>query len=185
MPQTIALQRGTTTVTANSTSAVTLFTQSGGLATRVIVNQLAVSFSDLVDETQTTVGVYHESSGGQTSLIGLFRRTDATSIRALQFPVGAFTNNNWGGTPFPSSSEYSNQLPIIFQGSTAGDMFSSNPNSIQAVYSNPTHLRFAVLPSNFYIGPNDSIRIKIRGFNTSSGATTATISYSFTTITET
>lgn len=185
MPQTIALQRGTTTVTADSSSSVTLFTQSGGLATRVIVNQLCMSFDSTVDDIQTTAAVYHESSGGQTSMIGLFRRVDATTMRALQFPVGAFTNNNWEGAPFPSNSESSARLPIIFQGNAIGDMFNTSPNSIQVVYSNPVNIRFAVLPSNFYIGPSDSIKMKIRAFSTSTGATTATISYSFTTITET
>jgi len=45
MAQTIAMQRGTTTVNCNGVNRYVLFTQSGGNATRVIINGLA-SYAD-------------------------------------------------------------------------------------------------------------------------------------------
>jgi hypothetical protein len=184
MPQIIALQRGTTTVTANGSSSATLFTQSGGLATRVIVNQLSLTYDFAADTGTVQVGVYHESFGGQTSLIGLFRRLDASSFRAVQFPVGAFTNNNWGGTPLPTGADFLATVPVLGHTQASGDMFSTSPSNINVGYSTTSNTRFSVLPSNFYIGPSDSVKIKTN-FSSSSGTATATISYSFTTITET
>ena len=70
MAQTIALQRGTTTVAGSGASSVTLFTQSGGTATRVILNQLSFYNSTSASNQSSKVIVYLTSSGGQTSVIG-------------------------------------------------------------------------------------------------------------------
>jgi hypothetical protein len=46
MAQTVAAQRGTTTVSGNGGTATTLFTQSTGTATRVILNSVVTKHSE-------------------------------------------------------------------------------------------------------------------------------------------
>ena len=184
MPQTIALQRGTTTVTGNGTDSVTLFTQSGGTATRVILNQLGAYFSADFNQT-TSVAVFHNVSGGQSFLLGLLRDSDRR--RSCQFAPGAATNNAFAGNVGQTAAgtfEQRSMMPSIGSGGTSG-VGSAAANAVVIEYYGTTtaNAKFAIFPSNFYMGPGDSISVKVLA-STDDTARTANISYSFTTITE-
>jgi len=180
MAQTIAMQRGTTTVTPDDATSVTLFTQSGGTATRVILNQLGFYFSSTPASGTVHAVVLHTVSGGQTFMLGILRDPDRR--RSYQFPPGAFTNNAFTGsatqTAASSSAVWSN-FPILSGTGSAG-VGSSDASGVILDYTTGTSAKYSMMPSNFYIGPSDSISMKILA----TGPTTANISYSFTTITE-
>lgn len=190
MPQTIALQRGTTTVSGDGSSAVTLWTQSDGLATRVIVNQLCMSFGSTASNVAGFAAVlYLQSSGGQASVLGKLESTNEGGGFASQWGVGASNANGFGGTGGGSpNTEVKSASPLVRQAGTAGDMLASNASSVTVNYSVGNVIRAGNLPSNFYIGPNDQLRMKVlaqRNQGKGNFPLTATISYSFTTITET
>jgi hypothetical protein len=190
MPQTIALQRGTTTLTGDGTTSVTLFTQSGGIATRVIVNQLSFFFSSALDANADMRGiVYHQSSGGQGSVLGILKNTQGTtSLKAVQFPVGSFTNNPWTGLSPTATALPFMGVPYIGSTNATEDMLTSPTGSVNNTYSSTSNERGSAITQNFYIGPGDSIRIKFNArtnVNDVSTPTTVNIGYSFTTITET
>lgn len=188
MPQTIALQRGTTSVTSDSSSVVTLFTQSGGTATRVIVNNLGVYFTTLPNSGSVSMLLYISQSGGQDMVIGQLSTSDRT--RSYQFLAGSSTNNSFMGVGLSqSSSSNNNVVPSTPQIRSTGSngVASANANQISVVYSSLSTTQLAVLNSNFYMGPSDSIKMKIQASVTSGKSvisTTGNISYSFTTITE-
>lgn len=182
MPQTIAMQRGTTTVAADNSTSVTLFTQSGGTATRVIVNQVGFYFSATPTTGTVHAVVLHNVSGGQSTMLGILRDPDRR--RSYQFPAGAATNNAYMGsatqTAASTSAVWSNS-PIIGGIGTTG-VGSSDASGVIFDYSTGTSAKYCILPSNFYMGPGDSLSMKIYG--DINGVPTAYISYSFTTITE-
>lgn len=177
MAQTIALQRGTTSVTADGT-IVTLFTQSGGTATRVILNQLSWYLNAIQNSGSPTAIVLHTSSGGQTSVLGYYRRTNG-SMYSGQFLIGG-NNSAWNSTGAASTGNISSN-PAMTGGS--GGMGNDQPSLEYSGTSTYT----SSMPSTFYIGPGDSIKIKIyssAGTGKSFVYRTANIGYSFTTITE-
>lgn len=183
MPQTIALQRGTTTVSTDNVTSVTLFTQSGGIATRVILNQLGFFFSGSPTAGLIHAVVLHTVSGGQTFMLGILRDTDRR--RSYQFPPGASSNSAFLGsatqTAASTSAVWSN-FPIM-SGTGSTGVGSSDASGVITDYSTGTSAKYSMMPSNFYMGPGDSITMKIFA-EVSGGPTTANISYSFTTITE-
>jgi hypothetical protein len=182
MAQTIALQRGTTTVTGNGTTEVTLFTQSGGTATRVILNQLGASISEVPSNAYMTL--IHQVSGGHTFVLGILKYP-ASGARSFQFPSGASSDQAFSGNSVLSSTSASkliSSMPVIYSDGTSG-VANVSPNSIGIEWATSANdTRMAMLCSNFYMGPSDSLRIRCRADG--AGTTTATISYSFTTITE-
>jgi len=186
MAQTIALQRGTATVSGDGSTFVTLFTQAGGTATRVIVNQLTMSFSAQLS-TSSNACLYLTSSGGQSSVLGIMSRGDTGSQYATQFPAGSSNDNAWFGGTAGTTGNCLSLSPMIQQTGTSGDMSAGNCSSVNLSYSGPSVSRFAVLPQNFYIGPSDVLKMKVRAQTISGKSTvnqTATLSWSFTTITE-
>ena len=183
MAQTIALQRGTASVSGDGTTFVTLFTQSGGTATRVIVNQLTMSFSAQLSSNNAAC-LYLTSSGGQSSVLGVMSRSDTGSQYAVQFPAGSSNANAWFGTY--NGVNGSSGSPMIQQTISSGDMSAGNCSGVNLSYGS-TAPRFAVLPQNFWIGPSDVLKMKVNaritvGKNTQ--AVTVSLSWSFTTITE-
>lgn len=186
MAQTIAIQRGTTTVSGSGTSTVTLFTQSGGTATRVIINQLIIYFSDYAQNSGTGANLYLTSSGGYSSIIGQLKYNSSSSIYAMQFITGA-PNNGFNGTSPGTSNSNLSSNPFIFQNSTIGDMLASNFANTTTQYSNSSYEAYCNVPANFYMGPGDALKMRVRGQIPSGKGTasrTANIGYSFTTITE-
>jgi hypothetical protein len=185
MAQTVALQRGTTSVTANGTSSVTLFTQSGGTATRVIVNSLGMTFSPDPNTGQAVVVTLTVTpSGGQTLILGYLRST--SNNRAIQFTPAGSPQNQFYGQPIYAGSPYS-LMPNINGNSTSGTGASAS-NAVGMTYvSNSTGNPQNAISPNFYIGPSDVVAMKGYCPYTSGKSvlsTTMSISYSFTTITE-
>lgn len=192
MAQTVALQRGSTTLASDGTSTVTLFTQSGGTATRVIVNRLGVTFSNAVDTGQFChIVFFMTQTGSSTLMLGLLRRQSGGN-RSWQFLPGNSTNNAFTGGSINSSTPVTNFLqtnPLI-NGSGTNGTASGAANTLTTEYASTTSQGQTVtniLNSNFYMGPSDLVGMKIYAASTSGKSyinPTATISYSFTTITE-
>lgn len=187
MTQTVGLQRGTTTVTPNGNNTVTLFTQSGGTATRVIPSQLCF-YATSSANSANQIMVRLTTSGGQTSIIGVARISSAGGFYAWQFTITGSPNNNFVGTGGLSGyGSFLNSNVNLSQASTVGDMGSATPSSIALNYSDSGTQRNIFLPSNFWMGPGDSISIKPFWQNVSGKSVsypTLNISYSFVTITE-
>ena len=185
MAQTVALQRGTTSVSADNSSSVTLFTQSSGTATRVIVNSLGMYFSPQPNTGTQAFVLYVTSSGGQTTVIGIIR--SSSTSRSVQFtPAGSPTSQFLGGMNSTNGQVYPFVPNITSNGATG--VGSSAPNSVSVTYlSTSTGLPINIISSNFYIGPSDVISMKGFAQQVSGKSTTSctmSISYSFTTITE-
>jgi len=168
MAQTITIQRGTTTVSNGSNTL--LFTQSSGTATRVIMNM--VSFYSSGQTSSPTLTVYMASSTGGGSIIGYWK-----------------TNNNvWQGQLTPANNGYgplqyggnSGSLPISGQiNANGGPQYLTNELTANVNFVSSSS-NFSYMPSNFYLGPSDSIRL---GWYDNNG-NSLTVAYSFTTITE-
>jgi len=193
MAQTVALQRGSTTVTSDGTSTVTLFTQSGGTATRVIVNNLAITFSSSINTGQVmSIVFYLTQTGSQTVMLGLIRRT-SNGNRSFQFTPGVSTNSPFGNaSSIYNAAQPTTYLPTnpIIHGSGTNGTASGAASTLSVTYcdtSSNGQTIVTLLNSNFYMGPSDLVGMKIYAATTSGKSyvfTTATISYSFTTITE-
>jgi hypothetical protein len=186
MAQTIAMQRGTVSITANGTTATTLFTQSGGAATRVITGGMTGSWSTLVSSstsfsfilTVTPSGASYDNtigymqgytSGGNLYTFSLLPEAGATGSQATNSynvainPSSTLTTS-YGG-PFSDNIAYNN---IYLNTSPAGASFNNN------------YLTYNAFPKQFWIGPSDVVRVK--AFNYSGG--TLYLTYSFVTVTE-
>ena len=184
MAQTIATQRGSTTLTSNNSSTATLFTQSGGLATRVIFNQLGWWFSANEPDVNVSASVIHNISGGGSFVLGYLR--DPDKRRAYQFAPGATGDNPWnfGPTQTGTSTAFAMPRGATIGGSDANLPGASNASGVIVDWTNQSGLKYMMLPSNFYMGPGDSLSIKIYGERSGVGFLTANITYSFTTVTE-
>lgn len=183
MAQTIALQRGSTSITWNGTTAYTLFTQSGGTATRVIIGGVSAYSTN---NGSINMAMFVKQSGTSNYLtIGYKGVGTASSSNSLDFYGGsaitplpaqpASTNNSAGGTPILVNSNGG------FFG--AGDISNTAVQAINSQFSNSnSFFQFEVCPQQFWIGPGDSVVMKF--FNYSSAAATGIVAYTFTTITE-
>ena len=169
MPQTIQIQRGASTLANNSIT--TLFTQSGGLGTRVIFNMLTFYGSGQMGSP--TLNICRVSSTGGGSLVAYFKGG------------GTF----WTGQFIPSSDAIGPAMGLSGSSATVGgtlsaDTGSSNyintftPNFVSIISGNSGWGSYA--PSNFWLGPSDSVTL---GFS-DNNSRTLTFAYSFTTITE-
>ena len=184
MAQTIALQRGTTTVSTSGSASATLFTQSGGTATRVIKNQLGLYFSPTIDQNGVYIAVFHNVSGGQSFLLGHFYRSAYN--QSYQFTPGAPSDSQFVATGTGTSNTLVPIMPIITSNGSSG-VGSANADNIGVNWPNSNSPAWSLFPANFYMGPSDSISIKVyakRASGKSVISVTAYISYSFTTITE-
>lgn len=175
MAQTILIQRGTTTATGDSSAtAVTLFTQSGGLGTRVIINQLSFSPAAGTSNTDTKVLLNILSSGGYSNPVG-FWWGNSNSVSQGCWSVGV-SGDVWGANASAASAIQPN-----------GFGSNDSPNGAGMGSYNMSQLRFGISngnsygPTNFWIGPSDAVQIRVWR---SSGTATYNIGYSFTTITE-
>jgi len=174
MAQTIAVRAGGTghAWTGNNTS--TLWTQSGGTATRVIINQL--QFTCDTNSQPNTVGIYLESAGsGTMSMIGGVK-LGYFSIHAFQAWPGG---NQQAQTAYPGyGTQQGVSSGFSLGGSTNNAIGGIHPQSL-VPYMPYNASDFIFFPSSFYMSNGDSI--KIRGYW---GNGTGACYYSFTTITE-
>lgn len=176
MPQTISLVRGTTTVTGNGTTFATLFTNSAsGIATRVIVNQLAMSGSSNGSGSYVAGSVYNNAVGaGETQIGAFYRGTAGTSASLYSF--------------FPSNT-LSNSLATSASGNmgTAGAPTLFNGFAYIQQNTQSTERSYCLLPQTFWIGPSDAIRMTSYMYTAGGkggSPATVTLRYSFTLITE-
>jgi len=182
MAQTIALQRGSTTVSSSGSSGVTLFTQSGGTATRVIINGLA--FKNSVAGSGCVAQLYVAQSGG-TVFWAVAIKATASSNGAGGFDFYPGVQNMSGAQR--SSAQYT-QTGAVILGINTNNVFPADGNvAAYTLFStdNPASIVSSMAnlencPSQFWIGSGDAVAMKV--FNNGGG--TATIGYSFTTITE-
>jgi hypothetical protein len=175
MPQTIATVRGTTSIPTNGSA--TLYTQSGGLATRVILN--FVSWFTTPDYGAANLSLTHVSAGGGSALIG-FQHSVYTGInRSSQLmPTNAAAPAATNAMTNVGSNQPSQGWLVSSHPSYMG---SSNGNNISPRFVSPTLNSYNYMPTNYWIGPSDSIVV---WWFTGEGPN-ATLAYSFTTITET
>jgi hypothetical protein len=180
MAQTIALQRGTASITWDGTTQTTLWTQSGGTATRVIFN--GCSAYNNTASAGNFMSLFVKLSGGGSYGLAATRVGNSTITSALTFCPG---NVNVTGGANGSSQ--------ITSGSTIQtyNVAGSYPLDIDMTYvglqggaSGGTGFTsqnvFEFCPAQFWIGPGDAIVFKCKGATSNSGA----VAYSFTTITE-
>jgi hypothetical protein len=150
MAQTVATVRGSV-----SGSSPTLFTQSGGNATRVILNQV---FFVIYSYSSLNIKLRHVPTNGGTSTIGWWFSNSANSGQLCPNPNGT------GPLEYALNSTYNLMMPV--NGAWVDDSIAASTNGSVTSYA----------PQNFWIGPGDSIRLDTTG-NT-------TCYYHFTTITE-
>ena len=158
MAQTIAMIRGTTTC-ANG-SSVTLFTQSGGTATRVILNWVAFYVTGGTNYSSPNCNLYHTSSSGGAGV------------------VAAWANNSGN-----SGGQFSGGIPSTQSGS-ANSVFSNvtgnYPALLQAMRVSSLGSTPGFTASNFWIGPSDTVSLSWYDNNSQN----INVAYSFTTVTE-
>jgi hypothetical protein len=188
MAQTVALQRGTGTVGVNGSA--TLFTQSGGISTRVILNQLAfyASGGNWLTPTMTLV---HVVSNGSTNVIGWWKPNSLAG-------AGQFSPNPNGGGPTQTSSSFNPNNNYIHNTTANGGAMVATYGAYPGSYSQPGMFpyygvyysgtdRGSYAPQNFWIGPSDSLLFRAydnQYDQTGNSGLGATYAYHFTTITE-
>jgi hypothetical protein len=181
MAQTIAMQRGTTTITANGTGPTTLFTQSGGTATRVIINGIAgysggsssywcMMLSVTNSGTSVNLPVAFKSTGGFTGSIGgcfFLSGLGAASNGGAQYSGAATTASA------AVLGNYANTWP------RSGDPIIAGANG-SLVVSGSQAAVYEYCPQNFWIGPGDQVCL---GLYNSAGSS-VNVAFNFTTVTE-
>jgi hypothetical protein len=185
MAQTVALQRGTGTVGVNGSA--TLFTQSGGISTRVILNQLAFYAGGTWASPSMTL--VHVVSNGSTNLIGWWRAPSGSS--------GQLCPNPNGSGPTQSTMSWNSASATALSASANGGYLTGNSTtypgssfqpSIPALYTNYYSMNYgSYAPQNFWIGPSDSLLFRAYDYTLDrdgGGGNGATYAYHFTTITE-
>lgn len=184
MAQTIALQRGSTGVTWDGTTLTTLFTQSGGTATRVIVGGVSAHSSV---SSPLSMGMFVKQSGASVYTMVAFKSTSSggTSF-SLDFFGGSTINNPFGQRA--STANMTSSSSVIAGNASATYTALQNFNGIllaggdAANYLGGTSSNYDVCPQQFWIGSGDSVVMKFFNFNNT--AATGNVGYSFTTITE-
>lgn len=182
MAQTIAAQRGVTTVNGNGTTATTLFTQSTGISTRVILNSVAIKH-DNGAMTRAALCINLNGTGNYACV-------------ALK-SVSASGNDTYGLNMMPGSNVY----PVQTSGNTGSPypdrwtLFASNFNAYlgstlvnnrmamngpNGAFLGGNSICVDFVPSQFWMNNGDSL--VLLHFNTN--GYTADALYSFTTITE-
>ena len=164
MAQTIAMQRGTGTLSASGNTSATLFVQSGGTATRVILNGIA----------------WYSSTGSNSIYMNLY----VDAVNGAGYIIGSFYQYSQAGqfTVSPNGG-----LGVVGYGSGVLDnttQIYSGSASTWPAYTSPTNLSYNIggrssVPQTFWIGPGDEVKLRVNN-----GGYAQSYGYSFTTITE-
>ena len=172
MAQTIAMQRGTSSIATGSN--ITLFTQSSGTATRVICNWISF-YAASQYANGARLSFNHSSSAGGSAQIGyafLQNAGQSSQITPANNSVGPYQFRG-DTTPAPING-------FMYAASTASYTGAINPANLQ-IY-NPTSVTATqYMPSNLWMGPSDSLTAY---WVDNGNAVTINIAWSFTTITE-
>lgn len=183
MAQTIAIQRGSVACSWNNTST-TIFTQSGGTATRVIWGGVEV--------TQNTAGSGAVScfwilSSGSTSTpipIAIKAVGNNSSGSLAMFPDGSSGKGLHSGWQASTGAMISAQA--VLKGTSAGTTFANGAGGWTVAggtnngEQNISSQWWEQYPQNFWMGPSDSLVWKGSNGNNTAG----TIYYTFVTVTE-
>lgn len=165
MAQTISVVKGTTTCA--DSSSVTLYTNSGGIASRVIPNM--ISWYANSNGIAGSGNLNFFSSAGGSCVIGYYKGPYGSG-------QGQFmpANNGVGPLQYGGNSSYVSVNGAIAAGGAVGTYIGAWP----ANYAQPSGSAMSYLPSNFWMSPSDYLT-----FSWQAG-TSVTIAYSFTIITE-
>lgn len=183
MAQTIAAQRGSTTVSANGTTNVTLFTQSSGTA-RVILNSLSCWTTN--GGTQPKAALLLNSNSSGVYLPIAFQTIGSTAaIGGLTFFPGQSPAYS-GQIPSSAAGEPNSFVPVSSASSAVAISLASGNTTMVGLTGNTSsdsNFCFSTVPSTFWLNSGDSLVFRCYFFR--SPFETATVLYSFTTITET
>ena len=174
---TIAMQRGSSAY--SSGTSITLWTQSGGSATKVIFNQLMM-FNNAGGNVQGAWQLSYYPSGVYASQIA-FLYYPYSSAGSIQFdpvlgskPQVIYNNSS----SYPGVQHGGQWMQSSTGGTTPIGQLNPANNSI-VVNTIIFGVGYHVCPPSFYVGPGDSVK-----FQASSGSSNHIVSWSFTTITE-
>lgn len=184
MAQTIAAQRGSTTVTCDGQTSVTLFTQSTGTATRVILNSVSWSTPNGTNYPRCSLMININGTGNETCVALLSSTNPSSSGGQTMFPNSTYSPL----TGMQSTSNYISRWLPVNQSGSGSNMLGKNLTNGYWTIAGPngatqasTEGSLEFVPSQFWMNSGDSLRFRCyRGGTTES----ATIYYSFTTITE-
>ena len=171
MPQIVATQRGTGSATKNTIT--TLFTQSGGNATRVIFNQLAFYSNGAIGSLNgPTISIVHTVSNGSTNIIGWYKGygSSATGGQICPNPNGTGPTQT-NGTSNSNGGFMVNNNSFDYPGS-------ASYFNIQGGYTDISIGSYA--PQNFWISSGDSVSLRYHD----GVPNTLNYAYHFVTITE-
>lgn len=185
MAQTVALQRGTTTIFGDGTTQGTLFTQSGGIATRVMLAGFSGWCSLETNFVKVGLFLKHNGSSANTTMVGFRTFTSNANIACYDITPGYENTKTLGiGTSVGANAT---TQEVSMYGNVAGRSFGSSTYNIDnfAVWGQNTSaannaVTINTIPQQFWIGPNDVLCAKIYDSNT----LTHNITYSFVTVTE-
>lgn len=186
MAQTIALQRGSTSITWNGTTITTLFTNtSSGAATRVIMGGISAYSTN---NGPLTMGLYVKQAGTSNYVtVGLKSFGTGGGSHSLDFFAGTEIKPNQPISNANTAEAMGNPIYMV-QGSAnyAGAQDMSNTaiyyiNAQAGLSSN--RLSYEHYPQQFWIGPSDVVVMKFYNYNSS--AATGAVAYNFVTVTET
>jgi hypothetical protein len=177
MAQTITVVKGTTACSwgtnSSATPTQTIFTQSSGVAARVIVNSLEL-YGNSFDQAYVTFYITNGSTG-VSSVIGMLRPGSNSSNYA-------FTMGNQSLTQTGSSAGFVQGVSVIANatGNVYSSVASTPPSGIQ-FYASQSPSVGGWFPGNFWIANGDSLIV--RGYWNNSSAT-GSVFYNFTVVTE-
>ena len=178
MAQTITLQRGTASMTFDGTTKYTLFTQSGGIATRVMIGGVGVKASTA--RAGTMMGIFVQQSGGGFQTIALKIANSSANVSNLDLSPGQmnFGSPTTTGIQLSGSSLVAGNVANTFYGDqvmSSANVFGAGTST--SIYSGS---QFEFCPKEFYIGPSDIVYLKAHNPFGDAG----NYVYSFTCITE-
>lgn len=185
MAQTIAVQRGTATVVGNGTSRTTLFTQSSGTATRVILAGCSFGLSTGSSAYARMILTINMNGSGTYLPVAAIGGNSQSKRYHAMFPNG--TQAPLGNAPI-----YTGTTPSTVYGSSgysiAGGAYQGYAENAddyilllaqdQTLSSNSTPI--SIVPSQFWMANGDSLTVQ--GYNVNSY--TLNVAYHFITVTE-
>jgi hypothetical protein len=180
MAQTIAMQRGSLSVTTDG-SWNTLWTQNSGIAARVIPNQINGHY--VYNPTGATIQfqLAITSSGGSGQILSMTQNMYSTQLNGWQI---ACTGNQSGNIIYGQNPAYNSTWGISGGASGSSPYNTSITNTSIANGSPASH---PPPVGQFFLGNGDSVRVRVTGQRPFGKGTTSNamqIYWNFTTITE-
>ncbi len=180
MPQTVAMQRGSVSGTSNG-NWITIFTQSSGIATRVIPVNLEhwMSPNPSSNNGSWQLAVVSSSGGGQI----ISSTSGSSSMNNYRgFQLTCCTNN---AQDIVAVSTTATQKSIYWSSSTNASPYNSSYSNVNVSYGTTGGTPNPI--GQFFMGNGDSLRFRCFG-NYNSGKsnpnTTSNVNFSFVTVTE-